>query len=876
MSNEYKSSIKILILEILTPKKEIDYRMNELHKKILQNYKINFWLYAELLGIALILPAVIAFAIAFIDFNSEQIRIFIIYAIVITFFSLTIAGYVNLKILNPFVEYLQLAADGSPASDEIYNTAQKRFTLIPWFHSLEIFIRWAIGVIIISCSIYFLSDSRTSQVTNLVGIGFFGAILNSLWSFSVNEYLISRVARTGIFNKSVKNQRQNDSKLFLSLSIQIGSSILLLSVSILIVSFNLNSRTLTKAFENQMNNINESNIQILENFYSAKEQDITKFASDPEIIKLVKDNNWYALTQYLSAYLPSSKNFLEGVFIFTLDSEYTVVATNSTKGEGLGLKLRQLPFAAKTIEATIDGKIHFGEIQISPVTFSPTILLTTPIMENGKVIAGVGFPLWVGDFATGIIKNINIGSNGFPFFVTKSLTTISHKNDKEIMKNLQNESFAEFLKDPDPEKSFLYAQDGKIRTMRKKTSSKFDFIAISTILQDDLEKPALASIRDITIIAIITILCTGFFLYNVLNLKLKPLDESSLLLTQMAEGNLSERFNILSMDEIGSIQRSLYSFADKLSSIIHTDIQIANNLAAAADEIHLALDNLSGNTQTQASSSEEISASIEEISAGIDSVNARAEDQFSKVEILDEKMTELTETIASMGDEIASISRNVLTIVKDASKGEKSLDQMNRSISNISASSKQITNVMEIIISISSQINLLSLNAAIEAARAGDSGRGFAVVADEIGKLAVKTSQSIKNISSLFISNQTEIAEGSKIIKDTIQIIHKVIEGVNSFQAMAETLEMQVKVQKAINSVANEEVHSLNTMTSMIRSAMQEQKVAIEEVARTIYGINEITQSTAAGVEELSASSQGIAETADLLKKEMSFFKIDK
>jgi methyl-accepting chemotaxis protein len=849
--------------------------MNELHQKLLRNYKMNFWLYAEMLGIVLILTGVLAFAVTFIDFNPDQISIILVFALFITLFSLAISTYINTKILNPFIEYLILSADGKPISDEVYITAQKRFTLIPWLHSLEIFIRWAIGVITVTLSIYFLSESRISQITNLIGIGFFGGILNSLWSFSVNEYLISRLARTGIFNKSVKNRGQNDSKLFVSLVIQIGSAILLLSISILIVSFNLNSRTLTKAFENQMNNINESNIQVLENFYSTKEHDIVKFAEDPEIVKMVKDNNWYALNQYLSSYQTNSKNYSEGVFIFTLDSDYTVVANNSPKGENLGLKLKQIPNTEKSIEGILKGQIYFGEIQISPVTFTPTILLTAPIKENGKVIAGIGIPLWVGDFANGIIKNINIGSKGFPFFVTKSLTTIAHKNEKEIMKNLKKEIFADFLKDPDLEKSFLYSQDGEIRIMRKQISSKYDFIAVSTILQDDLEKPALASIRDITIIAIITILFTGFFLYHLLNLKLKPLEESSVALTQMADGNLSERVNILSMDEIGSIQRSLYSFADKLSSIIHTDIRIANDLASSSDEMHSALDNLSSNAQTQAAASEQISASIEEISAGIDSVNARAEDQFTKVEILDGKMMELTETISSMGDEIASISRNVLTIVKDASKGEKSLDQMNASISNISASSKQITNVMEIITSISQQINLLSLNAAIEAARAGDSGRGFAVVADEIGKLADKTSRSIKDISSLVSTNQAEISLGSKIIQDTILIIHKVIEGVNSFQSMAETLEMQVKVQKAINSVANEEVNSLNTMTSMIRSAMQEQKVAIEEVAKTIYSINDITQSTAAGVEELSASSQGIAETADLLKKEMSFFKID-
>lgn len=850
--------------------------MNEKQRKILETYKMNFWIYAEILGILLILPGVVAFAIAFIDFTPYQIRLVLANCITMTVITFLISMYVNEKIIGPFTEYINLSLENKEASMETYSDAQKRFTLIPWYHSIEIISRWMIGLISVLISVIFFSDSRTSQITNLIGIGFFGAILNSLWSFSVNEFLIARIAKTGIFNKSVIDQRKNNSRLFNSMALQIGSSILLLSISILIVAFNLNSRTLTKAFENQMNNINEGNLQIMDNFYSAREQDITKFATDPEIIKLVRDNNWYALNQYLALYLVNSKNYYEGTFIFTLDSDYTIVANSSSKGEGIGLKAKDVPSVKKNIEYVLDGKTHFSELLISPITFHPNILITAPIKDNGKIIAGVGFAFMVGDFATDIIKKINIGSNGYPFFLTKNLTVIAHKDEKQIMKNKKDDPYSDFLKDSDIEKSFLYSEDGIIRSIRKQVSAKYDFIVATTIVQEDLERPALASTRDITIIAFITLFATGFFLYHLLNLKLHPLAESSRVLAEMEKGNMTERVNILSMDEIGSIQRSLYSFADRLSSIIHNDIQIANNLAAASDEMHLALDNLSGNAQTQAASSEEISASIEQISAGIDSVNARAEDQFAKVEILDGKMGELTETISSMGDEISSISRNVHTIVKDASKGEKSLDQMNASISNISASSKQITNVMEIITSISQQINLLSLNAAIEAARAGDSGRGFAVVADEIGKLADKTSRSIKDISNLVSTNQAEISQGSKIIQDTIQIIHKVIDGVNSFQSMAETLELQVKMQKSINSVANEEVKSLNQMTSLIRNAMQEQKVAIEEVAKTIYNINDITQSTAAGVEELNASSEGIAKTAELLKQEMSFFKIDK
>lgn len=848
--------------------------MTEQFKQRLLNYKMRFWLYAEILGVTLIAPTVVIFAITFIDLDLEQAKIIAISATITVVLLFVIASIVNARIISPFIDYLELAAHNKEIPDTIYEKAQACFNEIPKYHAIIIFIRWVIGLSIVTGGIYFFSHARIAQITNLIGIGFFGGILNLLWAFSINEYLISKIAETGIFNRDSKDQRKNNAKLFSSLSIQIGSAMLLLSTSILVVSFNLNSKSLTKAFENQMDNINESNVKVLEAFYTSKEQDIFKFSNDPEIIKLVKDNNWYALTQYLSLYLVNSKNYYEGTFIFTLDSDYTITATGSTKGEGIGLKMKQIPTSQKNVEKVLEGKIYFGDIQISPVTGMPSILVTAPIKDNGKVIAGVGFAFWVGEFANGLIGNINIGTNGYPYFITKSLTIMADRDAKKVMNNLKGEPYAEFILNPEDKKSFLYSKDGQIRFIRKQVSSKYDFISISTALQDDLEKPALSSIRDIAILSFITLIGTGFFLYYLLNLKLGPLGESSKALAGMETGNLSEKFNIVSLDEIGSIQRSLRSFSNRLSNIIRSDISIANLLATSAEAMHTSLDNLSSNAQTQASSSEEISASIEEISAGIDSVNARAEDQFSKVEILDEKMKELTETIASMGDEIANISNNVSSIVKDASKGEKSLDQMNTSISNISASSKQITNVMEIITNISSQINLLSLNAAIEAARAGESGKGFAVVADEIGKLADKTSRSIKDISTLVHTNQNEISQGSRIIQDTIQIIHKVIMGVNSFQSMAETLELQVKMQKSINRIANDELGNLNNMTSQIRSAMQEQKLAIEEVAKTIYNINEITQSTASGVEELNATSQEIALTAESLKKEMEFFKL--
>lgn len=848
--------------------------MTESHKKNLRNFVSHFWLYSELFWILAVLPLIVAFSIKFVDLSSRQIQTILISVTGVTVVQFIICIYFNSKIISPFVDYLKLVLEERKVDKEIYIAAQERFTSLPWMHSLEILIRWIIGVIVTVGGVALHEESKISQIVNLTGAGLFGLILHTVCAFTTNEFLVTRIAKSGIFNHNFSDKNIHTKKMFTPLAFQIGSTLALLSLSILLVSFNLNYRSLFNAFVNQLDNINEGNLQTLENFYYSREQDISKFVEDQEVINLVKQNNWLILDQYLAAYYSNQANYYENNFIFTLDSDYTVVASGLPKRASVGLKMIEVTLAKPNIDAGIKGKLLFSKMHTSPVTFQPVILLTAPIKDNGKVIAIAAFAFKIGDFADNLIENVTIGTDGFPFFLTKDLIVIAHKNPKEAMADKSNADYAQATLEADSNIPMNYIEDGKIRFLKKKTSSKYDLIVLSNILQKDLEKPAFASIRDISIITIVSLILIGTFLYYILNLKLAELTNSSLILNKMAEGDLTVKFNIVSMDEVGSIQHNLSTFTQKLSSIIKTDIQIADNLASSSEQMHISLDSLSGNAQSQAAASEEISASIEEISAGIDSVNARAEDQFSKVEILDEKMGELTETIATMGDEITSISRKVISIVQDASKGEQSLDKMNLSISKISASSKQITSVVEIITSISSQINLLALNAAIEAARAGDSGRGFAVVADEISKLADKTSRSIKDISNLVNTNQTEILQGNKIIQDTISNIHKVIEGVNSFQSMAETLEMQVKVQKAINSTANEEVNNLNQMTSMIRSAMQEQKVAIEEVAKTIYGINDITQSTAAGIEELNATSQGIAETADLLQKEMSFFKI--
>ncbi|NCN08303.1 MAG: methyl-accepting chemotaxis protein, partial [Leptospira sp.] len=219
-------------------------------------------------------------------------------------------------------------------------------------------------------------------------------------------------------------------------------------------------------------------------------------------------------------------------------------------------------------------------------------------------------------------------------------------------------------------------------------------------------------------------------------------------------------------------------------------------------------------------------------------------------------------------------SNQVKVITQEANKGQKSLDQMQDSIVRIGDSSKEIISVIEIITSISEQINLLALNAAIEAARAGNYGKGFAVVADEIGKLADKTAESIKDIGALIQTNEKDIETGMGIIESTILLIQNIIKSISSFDILTNELQLETKGQLKINDQVNEEVNSVNEISQAIRTSMEEQKLAINEVAEAIYNINDLTQSNAAGLEEMTATSNSLSNLAETLKEKIGFFQI--
>jgi methyl-accepting chemotaxis protein len=334
---------------------------------------------------------------------------------------------------------------------------------------------------------------------------------------------------------------------------------------------------------------------------------------------------------------------------------------------------------------------------------------------------------------------------------------------------------------------------------------------------------------------------------------------------------ITERtFKKYSEDSINK-QSTFIKVKDLLKFVKETSLQ----LSASSDEMSGTASSFSENAQTQAASAEQITATIEEMTVGMENIFINADFQNKNMVSLIQKMTEFSKIIQETKDNIADMLTLTSGITEFVKTGNKNLSTMNTTITVISKSSGEMSNIIKIINDISDQINLLSLNAAIEAARAGEAGKGFAVVADEISKLADKTTESVNSISTIIKSNENEINEGKSSVTKTVDTITNILKSVNAISDMMDKINEQMGKQLDANKVINQETSSVKIKAEEIKSATEEQKLASQEMVKSISSINDVSQSNASGSEEISGSSEEIANMAEQLKEIVHNFKLD-
>ncbi|TAL32976.1 MAG: hypothetical protein EPN93_15025 [Spirochaetes bacterium] len=367
----------------------------------------------------------------------------------------------------------------------------------------------------------------------------------------------------------------------------------------------------------------------------------------------------------------------------------------------------------------------------------------------------------------------------------------------------------------------------------------------------------------------------ALILYKSMKDRLEPLIHYRKDIVIRAKGDFTgEPYYYPGGNEIGMLGSSTRILTDRIREIVSRIMALSGELAASSEEMSGASGTFSESAQREAANVEEITASMEEMSASIGNVASNTEDLFTSLIDLIDKMQSLSQHITGMGHSVNETFKVTQAIAGDVKSGEQSLMKMNATMQKVVKSSDDMMSIVNIINDISDRINLLSLNASIEAARAGDAGRGFAVVAEQISKLADQTAQSIGEITSLITMNKGEISGGLKEMLETTASLGKIIEGVNRIENGMEQINLTMDSQIDTNSAVQEKVSNLRLKSENIKLSTGEQKIAVYEITQSMTSIYDITNSYAAGAEQIAGSSTQVAQMAANLKESVDFFKV--
>ena len=356
-----------------------------------------------------------------------------------------------------------------------------------------------------------------------------------------------------------------------------------------------------------------------------------------------------------------------------------------------------------------------------------------------------------------------------------------------------------------------------------------------------------ASANTIQLISTLLVLLFGICAAVVITRQItRPLRETLDVVERIAAGDLSQNLRITRRDDLGVLQQGIARMGTTLRELIGGIRDGVTQIASAAEELSAVTEQTSAGVNSQKIETDQVATAMHEMTATVQEVARNAEDASQAAAAADGEAREGDRVVNQAIDQIERLAVEV--------------GRSTEAMAVLQQESDKIGSVMDVIKAVAEQTNLLALNAAIEAARAGEAGRGFAVVADEVRGLAQRTQKSTEEIQTLVAALQSGTQQVASVMNTSRGLTDS---------SVTLTRQAGTSLQGITRTVSN-----IQSMNQQIAAAAEQQSAVAEEISRSIINVRDVSEQTAAASDETAKSSVELARLGNQLQMMVSHFKI--